>query len=115
RDGHSEETTIFLPADTSGSKNSVQAVGSSTSYGKRYTASALLNITTRGEDDDGRAAGAGETISREQLEELTALLDSVNADKRKFCEYFRIPGLADLPKAKFAAAIKAAEAKRAKP
>lgn len=58
RDGHTEETVILLPADNSGSKNSVQAVGSSTSYGKRYTAMALLNITTRGEDDDGKAAGA---------------------------------------------------------
>jgi hypothetical protein len=38
--GHSEETTMTLPLDTSGSKNNVQAVGSSTSYGKRYTATA---------------------------------------------------------------------------
>jgi hypothetical protein len=40
REGHSEETTMLLPSDTSGSKNAVQAVGSSTSYGKRYTAQA---------------------------------------------------------------------------
>lgn len=53
RDGHQEETTMALPHDSTGSKNAVQAVGSSTSYGKRYTASALLNITSRGEDDDG--------------------------------------------------------------
>jgi hypothetical protein len=53
RQGHQEETTMALPHDSTGSKNAVQAVGSSTSYGKRYTASALLNITSRGEDDDG--------------------------------------------------------------
>lgn len=58
RYGHREETTLTLPTDTSGSKNAVQAVGSSTSYGKRYTAFALLNITTTGEDDDGNKAGA---------------------------------------------------------
>lgn len=57
RGGHSEETTIHLPSDTSGSKNAVQAVGSSTSYGKRYTAAALLNITTGGDDDDGEGDG----------------------------------------------------------
>ncbi len=56
RDGHQEETTMALPHDSTGSKNAVQAVGSSTSYGKRYTASALLNITSRGEDDDGNKA-----------------------------------------------------------
>lgn len=60
QDGHSEETTITLPHDSSGNKNSVQAVGSSTSYGKRYTAIALLNITSRApgdRDDDGQASG----------------------------------------------------------
>lgn len=56
RAGHSEETTMILPHDSSGSKNAVQAIGSSTSYGKRYTALALLNITTGGEDDDGLGA-----------------------------------------------------------
>lgn len=54
--GHSEETMIILPHDSSGSKNAVQAIGSSTSYGKRYTAMALLNITSKGEDDDGIGA-----------------------------------------------------------
>ncbi|BES72209.1 hypothetical protein RE428_32270 [Marinobacter nanhaiticus D15-8W] len=58
REGHSEETTIDLPADITGSKNTVQSVGSSVSYGKRYVLQALLNITTSGEDDDGNAGGA---------------------------------------------------------
>jgi hypothetical protein len=58
--GHHDETTLDLPVDTSGSKNAVQAVGSSVSYGKRYTAIALLNITSRDpvdRDDDGERAG----------------------------------------------------------
>ena len=55
--GHSEQTEILLPADTSGAKNGVQSVGSSVSYGKRYAASALLNLTTHGEDDDGLLGG----------------------------------------------------------
>jgi hypothetical protein len=55
--GHSEQTEIKLPIDGSGSKNAVQAVGSSTSYGKRYTAAALLNLRTGQEDDDGQAGG----------------------------------------------------------
>lgn len=55
--GHREESSILLPADVSGSKNAVQAIASSISYGKRYTAGALLNLTSRGEDDDGQAGG----------------------------------------------------------
>lgn len=57
REGHFEDTMIALMHDSSGAKNAVQAMGSSISYGKRYTASALLNITSRGEDDDGEAGG----------------------------------------------------------
>lgn len=63
RGGHREETTMTLPLDTSGSKNAVQAVGSSVSYGKRYVMSALLNITTRGADDDGNAAAPTKTVT----------------------------------------------------
>ena len=56
RSGHREETTVKLPADPSGNKNAVQAVASSVSYGKRYTAGALLNLTSHGEDDDAFSA-----------------------------------------------------------
>lgn len=56
RAGHREETSITLPADPSGNKNAVQAVASSVSYGKRYTAGALLNLTSHGEDDDAYSA-----------------------------------------------------------
>jgi hypothetical protein len=58
RDGHTEETTLPLPHDFSGKKNAVQAIGSAISYGKRYTAILLLNLTSRNErtDDDGESA-----------------------------------------------------------
>jgi hypothetical protein len=54
--GHKDECTLELPLDTSGAKNAVQAVGSSLTYGKRYAAVLLLNITVEGEDDDGSSA-----------------------------------------------------------
>lgn len=63
RSGHREQTTIKLPADPSGNKNAVQAVASSVSYGKRYTAGALLNLTSHGEDDDAFAAASTVDIS----------------------------------------------------
>lgn len=58
--GYTEEGgAVVLPADGSGSKNNVQAVGSSIKYGQRYAAMAMLNIVSRGlaEDDDGNAGG----------------------------------------------------------
>lgn len=56
RAGHSEQDEFECPPDTSGKKNSIQAMGSTRSYGQRYTTIALLNIATRGADDDGASA-----------------------------------------------------------
>lgn len=66
RSGHSEEATITLPADGSGNKNGVQAIGSSLSYGKRYAVIALLNITSRhrrDKDDDGNGSGVAPAVA----------------------------------------------------
>jgi hypothetical protein len=94
--GHSEETTIYLPSDTSGSKNAVQAVGSSTSYGKRYTAIALLNITSTDEDDDGKSGGGDGPISEDQCEKVRDLIDRTGANIELFCKYFKIEAVPEL-------------------
>jgi hypothetical protein len=99
--GHSEESELSLPSDTSGSKNAVQAVGSSASYGKRYTSYALLNITTQGEDDNGQKGGAPEPLGNTQLKLLYELADAVGADKIKLCKYYNVESLKDLPAVKY--------------
>lgn len=60
REGHSRESEFMSAADTSGSKNAVQALGSAVEYGRRYTTTDLLNIASRGGDDDARKAGKPE-------------------------------------------------------
>lgn len=105
--GHSEETTIHLPSDTSGSKNAVQAVGSSTSYGKRYTASALLNLTTGDVDDDGNAGGNGDKITNEQAQTIRDLIERRKKDPEKFCAYFQIEAVPDLKAKDFERAVTA--------
>lgn len=112
-EGHSEETTMHLPADTSGSKNAVQAIGSSTSYGKRYTAAALLNLTSRGEDDDGESGGA-KKLTDEQIEEMTTLADDLGVDKIAFCKAHKVDSLADISQANFEAAKAAIRQKGAR-
>lgn len=86
RSGHREQTSMFLPLDQSGAKNVVQSVGSSVSYGKRYVMSAMLNITTRGEDDDGNSAAPRKTIDAGQVEQLTQLLDKCPDKTREWFE-----------------------------
>lgn len=105
RGGHEEETTIILPHDSTGSKNAVQAIGSSTSYGKRMTMCALLNITSRGEDDDGKGSGkVPDTISDEEISALGALIAQTKSDTNKFLKFFTISALAELPKKRLAEA-----------
>lgn len=56
--GHSEESAFEAPMDRSEYRTDIQSMGSTVSYGRRYTMLDLLNITTRGIDRDG-AAPAG--------------------------------------------------------
>ncbi len=116
RKGHREETSMPLVHDSTGSKNSVQAVGSSISYGKRYTACAILNITMRGEDDDGKAGGdkQPETITDEEAAKLKSLMDDVNQNIAAFCTHFQIDKYTDLPPAKLKDAMAVLQTKKAK-
>ncbi|RUR29722.1 single-stranded DNA-binding protein [Vreelandella andesensis] len=84
KDGHREETSMLLPADMSGNKNAVQAFGSSTSYGKRYVLSALLNITTRGQDDNGSAAGGVRLVTPFQAGQIQRLISQCPATTQEW-------------------------------
>jgi hypothetical protein len=55
--GHSEESWFDAEEDKSDYRSKIQSQGSTRSYGRRYTMFDLLNIVTRGMDDDGQAAG----------------------------------------------------------
>lgn len=111
RGGHDERTSLNLPMDASGGKTAVHAMASSVSYGKRYTGFAILGIASEDEDDDGKAAGAGETISEAQCKELAALMEDFDSEQTiGFCKYFKVASVEDLPVAAFERA-KAAIAK----
>lgn len=100
--GHSEYTEFAYPFDASGNKNAIQAIGSATQYGKRYTASALLGIATKEDkDDDGKAAGAGEVISEDQYKELAALIQETKTDLAKFLALGGLESLSDMPRREF--------------
>lgn len=80
RDGHSETTTLAGPPDASGSKNAIQAIGSTLTYLQRYSLVQALGLAASN-DDDGRSAipsadaddlrAEGERIARE--DGMTAL------------------------------------------
>lgn len=110
--GHSEETTLCGPADKTGSKNDIQAIGSTLTYLQRYSLVQMLGLAA-GNDDDAEAT-SGSFITLEQVEELVALADEVGADKEAFCRYFRVDGFANIKDKDFPRAISALNKKRAK-
>lgn len=107
--GHREESTFVLQHDSTGSKNAVQAIGSSTSYGKRYAAGALLNLTSRGEDDDGKEGGGKpledgfpgdkeplKLISSDQITALRNLCKKVGCPEKKFTDWADVDRIDDI-------------------
>lgn len=56
--GHSERVEIVGVADASGSKNAIQAVGSTITYLQRYTLLAATGMAVKGQDDDGIKSGS---------------------------------------------------------
>ena len=73
--GHSEETCLSAPPDTSGSKNAIQAIGSTVTYLQRYTLLALTGLATADQDDDGKASGTPTEKKPTKKEEQQALVD----------------------------------------
>lgn len=112
RAGHSEETSISLPMDTSGGKGNMHGWGSSSSYGKRYTGFALLNIVARGEDDDGAAAEAAAMITEEQIKNIKEQVEKYEANTGKLCDFMNVEDLQSIPAAQYEAALAYLDAKR---
>lgn len=108
RDGYSEENALQAGHDTSGSKNSIQAVGSTITYLQRYTLKAALGLSASNDDDAGTHGQTVEdaaTISPEQLEELRRVLECTGTDISRFCRFHKIEALPDLPAAQFDSAV----------
>ncbi len=112
RAGHSEETTLEGPADTSGSKNAIQAIGSTLTYLQRYSLTQALGLAAS--DDDDGVAGGTKTISEEQANDLHALAEEIGVDKAKFCEFMKVDSIESIAAKDHARAVQAMEAKRKK-
>ncbi len=113
RDGHSEETTLQGAPDTSGSKNSYQAVGSSATYLQRYTLKLALGLSAS-DDDDGNAAGDGSTITAEQYQHLKADMEATGTDPEKFAMLVGCESIMEMPVALYQTAVNLLSVKKNK-
>lgn len=108
--GHSESVTLRATADTSGSKNSIQAIGSTVTYLERYSLLAITGLAAADQDDDGVKIG---TISAEQKEQLIELMREIpNLDTAAFFKYLGVGYIDLLPANQFDNAVAALEKKK---
>lgn len=110
--GHSEETSLSAPADTSGSKNAIQAIGSTITYLERYTLLALTGLATYDQDDD--ATGVVEYINEKEKEALMNLAIETNTDKDKLLGHFKFSSIDEIPKSEYKKIMVALETKKLK-
>ena len=101
RSGHEMTAEMRLPLDSRGSKNAVQAHGSTMTYGKRYTAMAVLGLAASDEVDDDGQSSAGGTISAEQAKTINDAIAFTQSSEEKFKKFFKIDDVAKLPAARF--------------
>ncbi len=64
RDGFTQSTTMDGAADTSGSKNNIQAVGSTVKYLQRYTLLLITGVTPADDIDDDGDGGAPANLAQ---------------------------------------------------
>lgn len=101
--GYSEETLLSGGADSSGGKNSIQAVGSTVTYLQRYTLKAALGLAAA-QDDDGKQAEqrlGNENINVDQWNELSALIEKAGIDEEVVLKAEKISALDFLPARRF--------------
>jgi hypothetical protein len=80
RGGHSRSAKMPLAIDTGPGRNNLQAMGSTLSYGKRYTTEMLLNIVRDADDDDGKLGGT-QFITVDQATELLSLMKQAGREE----------------------------------
>jgi hypothetical protein len=86
--GHVELFPLQAPLDSAGSggktnKTGVQAIGSTTSYLKRYLLTLALNVAVAGDDDDGEASRRQAAPARPYLERRMDPVASMNRMSRE--------------------------------
>lgn len=107
KQGHSESTALTAGADTSGSKNSIQAIGSTISYLERYTILALTGLATREIDDDAKCADKPpDTITEKQAKTISELIREKQTNSKAILEYAKVAAIEDIPAKLYAVIVK---------
>lgn len=114
----SGQRAIFGPLVIPATKSDAQGFGSAATYARRYSLMAVAGVVGDADDDAEAAVGrngnghAEPRISEQQLADINALMDEVQADREKFLAYMKLKTLGELKAADFPRAVQALNKKR---
>ena len=113
--GHCESTTLTAPADSSGKKNPIQAIGSTVTYLERYTLLALTGLATHDQDDDGVGAGSPEIeyINEKKQHTIRDVLAADDVDEIAFLTWAKAESIDTIPDKNYSLIIKGLEDRKA--
>lgn len=97
--GHTEENSLTGPYDRTGSKNPVQALGSTVSYLQRYTLKSALGLAAAKDNDaniEVVSQGKTNTINASQIEDLQKLIEEKNGDLDGLYKHYKVSDLSEL-------------------
>jgi hypothetical protein len=97
--GHSERVSLAGPPDTSGSKNPIQQIKSTTTYLKLATFEAVTGITTKdgNKDDDGNSASAqSDLVTPDQAEAISKKITEVGANIDAFLKMGNVESISEI-------------------
>ena len=118
--GHEERHHLDAPVDDIGiqgkaTKTALHGMASSYTYCERHLLLKVFGVQTVSDDDGNAAAGVGpgsERISDDEAADLEALIDEVNADRRRLYDICGIGAVGDLKKSQLKSTLALLEAKR---
>ena len=86
--GHSESMSLSAPPDSSGSKNSIQAIASTLTYLQRYTLLSITGLAASEADNDGQGSGKAR-MSEEHLMQIHAAITENELNEAKFIQWIK--------------------------
>lgn len=106
--GHTRHYQADVPVDNTGPKGGqnktlTHGFGSALSYGRRYLKLLIADVPTI--DDDGNRASGRLTLDDAQVAAIHNMANASGADMIRFCRFFKINAVPDLPQSRFAEAV----------
>ncbi|WP_019219013.1 ERF family protein [Bartonella florencae] len=92
--GNEISTQGTFPFDATGSKNNIQAVGSTITYARRYLLGMLLNVASKEDDTDGNPPI--KKAFPQQINEIRRLIVQTQSEEAKVLDYVKVKNLTDM-------------------